>query len=279
MGNLHYLFNIEYYSGWSHEHFAKCNDAIVKQQYKSGELIPPFVNVSSFQLQTAYPGLLIGVGNVHEAGRGVSEKEEEPAEIKLGFTLDYVTGLPLIPGSTVKGALHGAFANYEAYVQNILTERGATVVDMDTLTRYIFGDPNPGSCVFYDAIPVKPGQGDRLFGLDNITPHNKPYDRTKDDGGAEYQMNGLKNPIPLTMLKVIPGVTYLFRFDLSALDRDGIIDSKIASCTFSEIVSCAFKEILSDIGIGAKTNVGYGVLTECAEQEVSATWLVPYSGR
>jgi CRISPR-associated protein Cmr6 len=254
---MNYLFNVSYYDvedngDFSYRNFGKCNDSIINQTYKSGDEEIPFTNDYSFSLRTAYPGLLIGVGNTHEAGSKVSGEETEGAEIKLGFTIDFVTGLPIIPGSTVKGVLRSAFRNYSEYVKDIFSSKGVTNADIAELEENIFGNPNQGSCIFYDAIPVKTGKGGRLFGLDNITPHNKPYDPTKEGGGEEYKMNGLKNPIPLTMLKVISGVSFLFRFNLSGFRYAGIN---------SETLKGVFIEILMDIGIGAKTNVGYGIMT------------------
>ena len=55
----------------------------------------------SFELYTAYPGVLIGTGNPHEISM-------ENA-IKCGFSFDYVTGLPYIPGSSIKGMLRSYF--------------------------------------------------------------------------------------------------------------------------------------------------------------------------
>lgn len=55
----------------------------------------------AFQLVTTYPGLLIGMGNPHDA--------KLDAAVKLGFSFDYVTGLPYLPGSSLKGICVPAF--------------------------------------------------------------------------------------------------------------------------------------------------------------------------
>ena len=59
-------------------------------------------------------------------------------------------------------------------------------------------------------------------------------------------MSQFTNPIPLMFLKILPKVTFQFQFDF----RDGIItrEAKENICI----------KILKDLGIGAKTNVGYG---------------------
>ena len=85
--------------------------------------------------------------------------------------------------------------------------------------------------IFFDAIVIKPDPKQRVVESDSITPHGT---------------NPLKNPVPLPFLKISPGCTIQFRFDL----KPGIltVDEKIA----------LFTEILRTLGIGAKTNVGYG---------------------
>jgi len=69
-------------------------------------LVAPLVNPAcnkTLELVTTYPGLLIGSGYDHEAGLfGV---------LKLGFFFDHATGLPIIPGSSVKGVLRSVFSN------------------------------------------------------------------------------------------------------------------------------------------------------------------------
>ena len=54
----------------------------------------------SFELTTTYPGLVLGTGYSHETGT--------EGEFKLGFYFDWTTGLPVIPGSSVKGILRAA---------------------------------------------------------------------------------------------------------------------------------------------------------------------------
>ena len=87
----------------------------------------------------------------------------------------------------------------------------------------------------YDEITV--GVGD-----DYITPHN----------------NIIKNPIPILMMKVLPDVVFEFRFKLSNI--------KIGEITITaEDKKHLFTKILSVLGVGAKTNVGYGNLIEYKE--------------
>jgi CRISPR-associated protein Cmr6 len=67
-----------------------------------------------------------------------------------------------------------------------------------------------------------------------------------------YEESMLKNPIPITFLKVLPDVEFSFNFILQDHQK---IDEKLVSIKRKIAL---FKQILLDFGIGAKTNVGYG---------------------
>ncbi len=253
--NLNYLLNNEYYKYPISEHnFGTCNNQLLNRTYtKGGKVRKIFAECDEVHipLKTSYPGLLIGIGNMHAAGVDVQESQNDEVEIKLGFTLDYVTGLPVIPASTVKGVLRSAFKYNNACVAEYALQQaevnGIGKEDIDKLRKEIFGtdsddkEDKKGSVIFLDAIPVKGGKDGKLFGLDNITPH-----------GDEF-----KNPVPLSMLKVIPGVVFLFRFVFR--EKEMSIDK----ATLSNV----FKAILSTLGIGAKTNVGYGAMEELNEED------------
>lgn len=189
----------------------------------------------SFDLETTYPGLLTGVGELHSAGKIENE-------FKLGFHFDHSTGLPVIPGSTVKGALRSIIDETD-YLQCILNELQINVTDIGLLEKEIFLGERSNDLVsiykrdiFLDAFIVKSAcQGGRFLDDDFITPHHD---------------NQFKNPTPIQFLKVMPGVRFRFQFDV----KDGLISAD-EKCKL-------FKRILQDIGIGAKTNVGYGHLVE-----------------
>jgi hypothetical protein len=93
--------------------------------------------------------------------------------------------------------------------------------------------------IFYDVIPVSingnnKGNEEKLFANDYLAPHDDP----------------LKNPEPLKFLKVLPKVVYQFSFKLHD-------HSSLFGITADKI-ELLFKKILLTVGIGAKTNVGYG---------------------
>ena len=204
-----------------------------------------------FEMKTLYPGLVTGLGNVHESG-------DYTNEITLGFSFDYVSGLPYIPASTVKGTLRSPFIWYPDYITEILRNICVNREDINIkmLEYEVFGDfhnkdksdrpetkdKNRGIDTFFDAVPIRVENSDKLLlGLDNITPHiNKKH----------RELDGLTEPVPLKMLKVMPGVVFEFRFALI----DGIITAKEKQDLF--------KQVISDLGIGAKTDVGFGVMLE-----------------
>lgn len=59
----------------------------------------------SFRLTTIYPGMLIGAGYSHYA----IKSEGEDSDYQLGFFFDHTLGVPIIPGSSVKGVLKNVF--------------------------------------------------------------------------------------------------------------------------------------------------------------------------
>ncbi len=208
------------------------------------------------ELETTYPGLFLGSGYPHETG--------VLGELKLGFYFDHTTGLPVIPGSSVKGVLRSAFEvdvdkkgnnvtgdKSVEFIKDLLDEtkerktklsnddidkfkNTLTIDKLKYLIKQIFGDQKtPGNDIFFDAYPIESNNNNGLFlSNDFITPH-------KD--------NPLKNPVPLQFLKILPQVT--FRFDFKLTENEDMT---------AELKKELFKQILLDLGIGAKTNVGYG---------------------
>ncbi len=146
-------------------------------------------------------------------------------EFQLGFFFDYTTGMPVVSGSSVKGVLRSVFKHHE-YIKEYLDKE----IDIEKLELEIF---EARKDKFFDAFIIKSDNINEAFLDDDyITPHNDEF----------------KDPVPLRFLKVSPNVTFRFYFDL----RDGII-TKVEKLLL-------FDKILQDLGVGAKTNVGYGQL-------------------
>jgi CRISPR-associated protein Cmr6 len=223
---------------------------------------------------TTYPGLIIGTGYTHEY------KASDDA-FKIGFFFDHSSGIPIIPGSSVKGLLRSVFpqrvvvpeketanqAEKERWIKEILKEQCKIEeeVDIDELEREIFDGSrkvpdknNPEQIVikpvpiyerdiFFDAVPIEItanniGHEKRFLGSDYITPHKNK------DGKAE--LDPFSNPTPLKFLKIMPKIKIEFRFKLE--------DSIVLPALNAENKRKLFQEIIKTIGVGAKTNVGYG---------------------
>lgn len=215
-----------------------------------------------FYLKTMYPGLLIGSGYTHETGL--------LNELKLGFFFDHTSGLPLLPGSSVKGAVRSPFVNAPGFVLEIWQNLRKNAIEkaprqdlekvtkawpvlnaagLETLETEIFGararnngaeeTAKKGKDIFYDAVPVLlPGeQNKKLLANDYITPHINRKNRALD---------AFTDPTPLQFLKVLGEVTFRFQFELT----EGLL-SKAQKLQL-------FQQIILQLGVGAKTNVGYG---------------------
>ena len=249
--------NIEGEISFSISELTKTNKNILGQNQTLNPKSRKYVN-QTIDVETNYPGLLIGSGYNHEVG-GIKE------ELKLGFFFDYTTGLPCIPGSSVKGVLRSVFPErYKnendknarvGYLNELFDSLGIpelTYGQIKNLELEIFegkdfsNNKNEYLSIykrdtFFDAFPIATGEKNKLFYDDYITPHID-----KDNP----KLSALKNPKPLRFLKVAPQVKFQFGFKL--------FDSKAVKSFTKEKKKKLFEFILKDFGIGAKTNVGYG---------------------
>jgi len=222
--NLGYLFYVDYYKDIDFKDIKDNKDKIIKKSERiensSLETLETLGN-SFIHLTTTYPGLLIGSGYNHEIG--------VVGEFKIGFYFDHTTGLPIIPGSSVKGVLRSKFPGRSEKYRKEKTEYIKSIIgndiDVEALEKEMF---ESGDNIYYDAFPV--AKNGNLMGEDFITPHNEI----------------LKNPIPLKFLKVMPSVKFQFDFKLS--EKVVSKDEKL------RLIS----ELLLDFGVGAKINLGYG---------------------
>lgn len=208
----------------------------VNKKIRQSNLIPidnPIGGLRTITATILYPGLITGTGLVHDS-KGIE------GGYNLGMHFDYTTGMPIVYGSSVKGVLRSYFEEF--YDGDI---------DKKQLVEAIFkgedgnGVPLPmyKRDVFFDAVITAGYQKDDksapyFLADDSITPHT---------GGP------LKNPLPIAMLKIAAGCKIEFRFLLK--------DTTINGATFSADEKLKlFKDILGTVGVGAKTNVGYGQL-------------------
>ena len=239
----------------------------VKEQVKSAISVNTdvlevlgYADYSVVNMRVQAPGLLIGSGLAH----GLPGSEED---VKTGLQFDYTSGLPVIPGSSVKGVIRSAFPTIKEdkeqsneadaeklnYIKSLIAdipEFSSLVLEDNDILEHGNQMFNHGD-IFADALLV--GYGTRMkqhgpvkqvLTEDYITPHT---------GGP------LAQPIPIKIVKVAPGVTFAFCFKFNVTK----IGSKEVTAEMKESLCTA---ILQDLGIGAKTNVGYGVLKRIDNQ-------------
>ncbi|MBP2143372.1 CRISPR-associated protein Cmr6 [Methanococcus voltae] len=239
------------------------------------------------KLDILYPGLLIGSGYMHETS--ITE-----GEYKLGFFFDYTTGLPIVPGASVKGTLRSAFPrislkdfkgkpisknselipkqdnNKYKYLLELLYE----ILDNKSKELLKIKKLNNNEKVEF-TIKLR----DSIFeGINSDTEHVPIYNRdifldaeiysednSNNDNNKLFEEDYItphkevfKEPIPLKFLKIGSNNKIKFNFLLndSEIELKGNESITISSENKKEL----FNKILLNRGIGAKTKVGYGNL-------------------
>ncbi len=210
------------------------------------------LSADKFYLKVIYPGVIIGSGYNHLANLIPNLKplnKNEVPDFQLGFYFDHTTGMPIIPGSTVKGMIKSVFpkdndspevrTNKLNYINGALSQKNPqqNFTINDSNCEKIFAKED----TFFDAYICKvPEKKKKMFEDDYITPHKDQF----------------KEPVPIRFLKIAPGIVFCFQFKLN----DSCIENT-QKITKKEKLDL-FKQILLDFGIGAKRNVGYGNLVK-----------------
>jgi len=200
------------------------------------------MEVYPFKAATTQP-LIIGLG--------------EPSPYETGITLDFLTGLPIIPGSAVKGITRRAAIMLLSGNTDVLPygeefEELAKEYDQHEHIVEIFGTQDrKGKVIFMDAYPVswENAPNGKLFRVDIMNPHYGPYYSTggwDKKEGKPVPPADWYDPNPIFYLTVNERVTY--RFILASRDKN-LLDTAYKWLKFA----------LENIGVGAKGNQGYGV--------------------
>jgi CRISPR-associated protein Cmr6 len=280
MANLSWLFFKGYYSGFNRWHEIDIKDKRIKEQIErffagknngffsythNKSLVSP--GQTAALLQTTYPGLLVGSGYTHETGAA--------GEFKIGFQLDFTTGQPVIPGSSVKGAIRSVFPQYKPdekkpwLIKDISKETGTSKEKANYIKRLLAlsaGDTDPDTAIhelemhIFEGLNIAESKDQGKPVYYSIYNRDIFHDAFPVKGGKNDKVLGpdsitphtkgpLKDPVPLLFLKVLPMVTYAFNYSLKAQLLHGI-DAENRRELYSAI--------LTTTGIGAKTNVGYG---------------------
>ena len=158
--------------------------------------------------------------------------------LENGFSIDFTCGVPVLPGSSLKG-LCRAWANLAGLDPNLI--------------RRLFGNdlgdevPCVGDLIFLPAYPKAIRGQNSFWESDLLNPHLPGYYRA-GQAGQRIEAVPTDNPVPVQFFTVPAGVPFVFRL----LGRPGS-PSNTAENGLSILASA-----LSDLGIGAKTAVGYG---------------------
>jgi CRISPR-associated protein Cmr6 len=179
---------------------------------------------------------------------------------EVGLTVHHTWGVPMIPGSALKGLC----AHYTAATYGPLRPKFAgpkwekdprRIADPPgDYYRALFGAPDvsndasAGLVVFHDALYVPDSTaGDRPFAVDVLTLHQRSYygqDRKRGGIAGQHWPNDYDSPNPVGFISVRPGVKLL-------LGVDG--DPKWAGLALDLLT-----EAIRAWGAGGKTSAGYG---------------------
>jgi CRISPR-associated protein Cmr6 len=181
------------------------------------------------------------------AVRRIPEEEKPPAKpvwrfvvglgaahvLETGITLHRLFGLPIIPGSALKGAA-------KAYAQLV---EGRTDDDPELVA--VFGTTEQaGSVIFFDAIPLEVPK----FQLDIMNPHYPQYyDKRGGSSKEPVSPADWDSPRPVFFLTVTETP---YRFAIAARSEQGN--------RLLDLAEKWLKGALAELGIGAKTSADYG---------------------
>jgi CRISPR-associated protein Cmr6 len=151
-----------------------------------------------------------------------------------GFAFDHGLGVPVLPGSSLKG-LARAWAEILGLSEEVIERLFGHPIE----TR---GTHRSGDVVFLPAWPTEIPE----LGVDVINNHLPRYYR-----GEEAEALPLDDPIPINILVVEPGAKFRFRL----FPRLGAPTGSTGDAAL------VLRDALENLGLGAKTAVGYGVFS------------------
>jgi len=223
--NIGWLFYKDYFSDINYSNLEdKSNEKTIEAKVKNILLQTPSIEDTEVLGNAHFKATTTYPGLILGSGNA-HELPGIKGQAILGFSFDYTSGLPIISGSSIKGVLRSAFKHTD-YIKEYLDDS----IDVTGLEKEIFDNRD----IFFDANIIEADGLSKILGDDFLAPHGEDL---------------LKNPVPLRFIKVLPNITFRFDFELN----DGVI-SKSSKLKL-------FQNILDDLGLGAKTNVGYGKFT------------------
>jgi CRISPR-associated protein Cmr6 len=198
---------------------------------------------------------------------------------ETGMTLHHIYGIPYIPGQALKGIVRSwiikNYFNNTTKYSDIDTKKDdpcEIAAFENKLFCQLFGCPEyaykkgkvevksalkhdyMGSIVFFDSFP---SEIDRVkIALDIMNPHYGPY-YSKGEPPADYY-----NPVPVNFL-TIQDTEFQFVIGIKEDKNVMVTDfDGVSNDTLLNIAEKYLKEALKEMGVGAKTAVGYGYFSE-----------------
>jgi len=204
---------------------------------------------------------------------------------ETGMVLDHTSGMPYIPAASQKGVQRIAHMlcslrhddGTEKTIEQLVDE-GQVIRRNDDFfwreddaSRTLFGyseknDSLAGQLVILDAYPLKAPE----LGEEILNPHFPEYYKG-ERGPSEDQ-----SPIPIKFLVVRPGTEFVFRillrlpYDKAHVREQGKL---------SRLVQQNIERAITEVGMGAKTSLGFGRFTVVrrGEPEKTNQWIDEYS--
>ena len=164
------------------------------------------------------------------------------AAMETGISLHYTYGVPVIPGSSVKGACRAAGKAAGCNNDLFLDIYGSLEKKKESGSGNRF---QAGKVTFFDALPCN-WKG---LELDVMTPHHTKY--YAGETGYENAPD-VENPVPVLFLAVPKETRFLFTF----VSNDGGLLDKVEQ----------HWEDACEEGFGGKTSSGYGWFDACEEK-------------
>jgi CRISPR-associated protein Cmr6 len=191
-------------------------------------------------------------------GLGVPGAPGRENVLEAGIRLHHTYGLPVIPGSALKGlAAHycdhgwGQRGQEGAADENQPFRRGGTYHDL------FFGTTDDGGVIaFHDAWIVPEGLSHDGLTLDVMTPHH-PQWQTDDAPPTDFD-----SPVPVAFLSA----SGMFRVRISWTGPSPCEEAE----KWTDLAFRLLKEALAEWGVGGKTSSGYGRLVPRADESMPA---------
>lgn len=207
---------------------------------------------------------------------------EHPLENGFAFLDPY--GLPILPGSGIKGVLrqaarelaHGEWGNDTRGWDDAI--RYPFKLDKETvelsMLDALFGLETDdgarmhvrGALTFWDVVPQI--AGNRLH-VEIMTPHQAHYYQQRPDAktGDSVTPHDSGQPTPIPFLTVPPGSRFSFHVVCDTARLARLAPELAEGNRWKDLLAAAFEHAFDWLGFGAKTAVGYGAMTIDRERQ------------